>query len=143
MTVYVDDMYKFAIGKYGRMRMSHMIADTEEELHQMAKTIGLDLNHFQGDHYDVCMAYRDKALKAGASSITMRQCAAMNRLKRWGLEMGDPKTAEKRIRERWNATLGKQCPRCKEWQRMGLSNTCPSCDEARLERFKQGLTSGE
>ncbi len=21
-----------------------------------------------------------------------------------------------------------QCERCKEWQEMGLSNTCPACD---------------
>ena len=26
MTVYVDDMYKHALGRYGRMKMSHMIA---------------------------------------------------------------------------------------------------------------------
>lgn len=37
MTVYVDN----ALIPYGRMQMSHMIADTEEELHQMADDIGV------------------------------------------------------------------------------------------------------
>lgn len=41
MTVYVDDMYLYEMGKFGRMKMSHMIADTDEELHSMAKLIGV------------------------------------------------------------------------------------------------------
>lgn len=41
MTVYVDDMYRTEMGRYGRMKMSHMIADTEAELHAMAARIGL------------------------------------------------------------------------------------------------------
>lgn len=36
MTVYVDDVCIV----YGRMRMSHMVADTEDELHQMASALG-------------------------------------------------------------------------------------------------------
>lgn len=30
--VYVDDMYKSPIGKFRRMKMSHMVADTHGEL---------------------------------------------------------------------------------------------------------------
>jgi hypothetical protein len=29
MSVYVDDMYKLSIGQLGRMKMSHLIADTD------------------------------------------------------------------------------------------------------------------
>ena len=32
MAVYVDDMYKYPLGQFGRMKMSHMVADTTEEL---------------------------------------------------------------------------------------------------------------
>jgi hypothetical protein len=39
--VYVDDMYKSPMGQFGRMKMSHMIADTTEELLQMADKIGV------------------------------------------------------------------------------------------------------
>ena len=56
MTVYVDDMYKHALGRYGRMKMSHMIADTSEELHAMAARIGVEKRWYQGDHYDIALS---------------------------------------------------------------------------------------
>jgi len=30
-----------------------------------------------------------------------------------------------------------QCERCKDWQRRGLSNYCPTCDRARLDEFER------
>ena len=41
MTVYVDDMYRYPMGRYGRMKMSHLVADSEAELLAMADKIGL------------------------------------------------------------------------------------------------------
>ena len=32
MSVYVDDMYRSPTGGFGRMKMSHLIADTHAEL---------------------------------------------------------------------------------------------------------------
>lgn len=75
MSVYVDDMHKTSMGQFGRMKMSHMIADSDEELHQMADSIGLARRHFQGDHYDVSLTLRAKAVEAGAVEITMRELA--------------------------------------------------------------------
>ena len=75
MTVYVDDMYKYPMGQFGRMKMSHMIADTDEELHAMADRIGLARKWYQGDHYDVSLALRGKAIAAGAVAITLRELA--------------------------------------------------------------------
>jgi len=78
MTVYVDDMYRVPMGRFGRMKMSHMMADTEEELHEMAAAIGIARKWYQGDHYDVAMVKRRAAVKRGAVEITMRQLAVMN-----------------------------------------------------------------
>ncbi len=75
MTVYVDDMYKYPMGRFRRMKMSHMIADTEAELHAMADKIGLSRRWYQGDHYDVAMATRAVAVANGAQEISMRELA--------------------------------------------------------------------
>jgi hypothetical protein len=85
MTVYIDDMYTVPMGQFRRMKMSHMIADTIEELHEFAARIGMARAWFQGDHYDVSKAKRDLAIKLGAVPISMRQCAAMVALKRQGI----------------------------------------------------------
>lgn len=79
MTVYVDDMHKTPMGRYGRMKMCHMIADTEEELHQMADKLGINRKWYQGPpktinpHYDICSSKRAKAVQLGAKEITMRE----------------------------------------------------------------------
>lgn len=96
MSVYIDDMYKYPMGRYGRMKMSHMIADTEQELHAMAQKIGIARRWYQGDHYDVCTSYRAKAIANGAVAITLKQLACMAALRRRGLPMGDPETAIQR-----------------------------------------------
>jgi Protein of unknown function (DUF4031) len=93
MTVYVDDMYKYPMGQFGRMKMSHMIADTEEELHTMADKIGLNRRWYQGDHYDVAMITRTKAVAFGAVEITIHQLSAMSVLRRRGFKMPSPETA--------------------------------------------------
>lgn len=77
MTVYVDDMYKYPMGRYRRMKMSHMVADTEEELHAMAKQIGVARRWYQGDHYDICMNRRVLAVASGAVELTMIQLGRM------------------------------------------------------------------
>ena len=79
MAVYVDDMYKTKMGQYGRMKMSHMIADTEPELHAMAAQIGVARKWYQGDHYDICKAKREKAIALGAKPVTMRELVTKRR----------------------------------------------------------------
>lgn len=71
--VYVDDMR----APFGRMIMCHMIADTEAELHEMADRIGVQRKWYQGDHYDVSLACRAKAVAAGATEITWRELGCM------------------------------------------------------------------
>lgn len=89
MVVYVDDMYKLALGKFRRMKMSHMIADTESELHIMAARIGVARKWYQGDHYDICMSKRIEAIENGAVAITTRELSK--------------KVTEKRMEARYGA----------------------------------------
>ena len=86
------------MGRFRGMKMCHMIAEREMELHRMAKRIGLERKKYQGDHYDLSMAKRALAVKCGAVQITMRQLAALVFLHRGGQLMGDPETAVDRMR---------------------------------------------
>lgn len=82
MAVYVDS----AMIPYGRMLMSHMIADTPEELHLMAKRIGVQRRWYQNGasfpHYDICASRRLKAVQFGAVEVTRQELSAhMRRLR--------------------------------------------------------------
>lgn len=82
MTVYVDDMHTRAVGKLGRMRMSHMVADTTEQLLEMADRIGVKRKWLQEkntplEHFDVCMSKRKAAIEQGAVAVTWRQLSLM------------------------------------------------------------------
>ena len=78
MAVYVDRaQYKFR-----RMIMCHMIADTLEELHDMAEKIGMKREWFQPQsfpHYDVCKMRRKKAIDLGAIEVSDRELAKVMR----------------------------------------------------------------
>lgn len=76
--VYVDDMR----APYRRMVMCHMIADTRQELDEMADKIGVARKWIQNagtyrEHYDVCLEMRSKAVAAGAVEITFRELGKM------------------------------------------------------------------
>ncbi len=93
MSVYVDDMHLTSMGKYGRMRMCHMVADSVEELHAMADKIMVARQRYQGPpksvnpHYDICMKMRDRAITYGAIQITMRQAIhVINRMQRKAID---------------------------------------------------------
>lgn len=103
MTVYVDDMYRYPVGQFGRMKMSHMIGDRDEELHAMARRIGVARRWYQGDHYDVAMAKRALAIKFGARAITYRVCGLMCANRKATGALGDPLTAEQVWRGRHEA----------------------------------------
>ncbi len=84
MSVYVDDMYRYPLGQFGRMKMSHMVADTSAELIEMAKKVGLNPRWIQHagtshEHFDVSMSVREKVVAAGAKEVTMRDLAVMRR----------------------------------------------------------------
>lgn len=71
MSVYVDQIRKWPTKiKCFQAGSCHMVADTLEELHQMAETIGLSRGWFQDKkrlpHYDLTIGRRAAALRAGA-----------------------------------------------------------------------------
>ncbi len=79
MPVYVDA----GATAFRRMKMAHMLADTEPELHEMADRIGLKREWFQIDggtpHYDICQSKRKKALELGATEINRNEVVALIR----------------------------------------------------------------
>lgn len=79
MSVYVDDFR----APYGRMVMCHMLADSEQELHDMAEQLGLPRKYYQAHastpHYDICLSKRRLAVQLGAIEIDRRETATLCR----------------------------------------------------------------
>ena len=83
MPVYVDN----ARLPYRKMIMCHMVADTHEELVEMADLIGVNRRWIQkegtyAEHFDICLVKRNKAIKNGATVIDSRQLASILKRKR-------------------------------------------------------------
>lgn len=91
MAVYVDDMQ----ADYGRMKMCHMLADTDSELHAMADKIGVARRWHQKpgtpqSHYDICLSKKVLAIGYGAQQITIREAALLCKRKRESLTSNAP-----------------------------------------------------
>lgn len=83
MTVYVDQEKN----QYRHMIMSHMVADTLDELHAMADQLGLKRSWFQVSrggmpHYDICQSKREQAIRFGAIEIDRRKMVELIRRNR-------------------------------------------------------------
>lgn len=87
MAVYVDNFYTTGAGQFGRMKMSHMMADTKEELLEMVDKIGVQRKWIQKEgteyeHFDISLTKRKLAVQNGAIEITWRQTADIIKRKR-------------------------------------------------------------
>ena len=73
MSVYVDK----TSNAFRRMKMCHMVADTLDELHDMAERIGMKREWFQGDastpHYDLSKAKRKLAVQYGVIELDRKE----------------------------------------------------------------------
>jgi hypothetical protein len=91
MTVYVDDA--FVAGDWGPWTGGgHLQADSAEELHAFAASIGLRRAWFQArpgrpdrDHYDLTRSKRAEALRAGAVGEPVRDGIRRRRALRDGV----------------------------------------------------------
>lgn len=66
--------------RFGRLILSHMAADTIEELHATADKIGVARQHFQAGkrpHYDVCQSKKTLAVKHGAKMVNDRELISL------------------------------------------------------------------
>ena len=81
MTVYVDE----SIFPYRGQKYCHMYSPDVEELHRMARAIGLKHAWFQNKrgedfpHYDLAPSKREAAIKAGATAVTCHEMATIVR----------------------------------------------------------------
>lgn len=82
MAVYVDALidYGWHLGK-----SCHLVADSEQELHEFARLIGCKRSWFQQGklpHYDLTRYYREAAIARGAGEIDRRGIVRMMRERR-------------------------------------------------------------
>lgn len=98
MGVYVDN----ACRSFRRMKMCHMIADTPQELHEMARRIGMCRGWYQHPgitrfpHYDVAKGRRNAAIGFGAQILDRREF--VDKMKTVSALMA----ADPEFRESWN-----------------------------------------
>ncbi len=74
MSVYVDNMRTPFPRGSRTLLMSHMLADSTQELKSMAAKLGLKPSWIQcpgtyREHYDVCASKRSKAILLGAQAV--------------------------------------------------------------------------
>jgi hypothetical protein len=79
VSVYVDNWR----ADFGRMKMSHMMADSTEELLVMADKIGVPRKWIQKpgtrwEHFDVCASKRELAIRAGALEVSAMDLARLS-----------------------------------------------------------------
>ncbi|MGO8873174.1 MAG: DUF4031 domain-containing protein [Acidimicrobiales bacterium] len=95
MTVYLDDWRQPA--RLGPVddRWSHLVADSEAELHEFASHLGMKREWFQQrvsrphqGHYDLPERVRSDALALGAVPVTWRQLGRMMRERRAAVAAG-------------------------------------------------------
>lgn len=90
MSAYVDN----AAIAFGRMKMSHLIADTRDELFAVVDAIGVDRKWLQhrdrpDEHFDICASKRAQAIALGlAKEVDGRELVGVIRAKR---AAGSPK----------------------------------------------------
>jgi hypothetical protein len=92
--IYVDELAKWGeitgyhgedaaqaerVGARNGHMWCHLFADEAdcEELHAFAKRIGMQRSWFQGDHYDLVLSRRNKAVAFGAKQLSRAESVAV------------------------------------------------------------------
>jgi len=71
--IYVDTLQRYGSWRWGPS--CHLTADTLEELHEFAESLGLQRQWFQPKrpHYDLTKAKRKLAVRLGAKEVASRE----------------------------------------------------------------------
>jgi hypothetical protein len=87
---YVDAVREYPNAGLRFTRFCHLLADTREELHEMAGALGVPHRYFQDHpwrwHHDLPEPLRDRALELGARELTLHEVGAL--LRRRKAELG-------------------------------------------------------
>lgn len=91
MACYVDQLREYPDAGLRYTRFCHLLADTREELHQMADLLGMPRRYFQDHpwrwHHDLPEPLRARAVELGAKEITMHEVGALLKRRRTDLGM--------------------------------------------------------
>jgi hypothetical protein len=88
---YVDAVREYPDAGLRFTRFCHLLADTREELHEMAEALGVPHRFFQDHpwrwHHDLPEPLREKALELGARELTLHEVGALLRRRKAELRM--------------------------------------------------------
>lgn len=86
MATYVDTARSYPHAGLRFTEFCHLLADTPDELHEIADQLGVPRRFFQDHpwrwHYDLPSHLRDEAVRLGAVEITMHEVGALLRARR-------------------------------------------------------------
>jgi hypothetical protein len=86
MATYVDAAQSYPQAGLRFTEFCHLLADTPDELHEIADQLGVPRRFFQDHpwrwHYDLPSHLRDEAVRLGAVEITMHEVGALLRARR-------------------------------------------------------------
>ena len=89
MACYVDTTRSYPDAGLRSTEFCHLLADTRDELHAMADTIGMPRRYFQDHayrwHYDLPPALRERAVASGARELTMHEVGRLLIRRRQGI----------------------------------------------------------
>lgn len=80
MTVYVDPLRRTCSPRL--YVACHMMADTDTELKEMARLVGLRADWRDGDHYDLSPSKRRQAVRRGAREVHGRYLVRLRQARR-------------------------------------------------------------
>jgi uncharacterized protein DUF4031 len=91
VTCYVDSVQPYPEAGLRFREYCHLLADTREELHEMAQGVGMPRRAFQDHpwrwHYDLPAPLRERAIELGARPVTMHEVGTMLRQRRQELRI--------------------------------------------------------
>jgi hypothetical protein len=77
VAVLVDPLREYPDAGLPRTHWCHMVSDAGfDELHAFAAQLGIPRRRFQGDHYDLHAAMRERALELGALEVPTGELVA-------------------------------------------------------------------